>query len=75
MLTKVSGPLVPPAAAAVAANFSPSVLLQGGAGAAEAVGGGAGGPGAGGSHFAVGDLVQICADIERMKVGGFTRAK
>ncbi len=77
VLTRVSGPLMPPGAsgaAASASNFAPS-LMPGGvaAAAAAAVSGGGGasqaeGGGGGGGHFAVGDLVQICADIERIKV-------
>ncbi len=67
MLTKVSGPLVAPGPN-VGANFNPTFLAgasdhSGGVGAS----GGATASG-GSSHFTVGDLVQICSDIERMKV-------
>lgn len=61
VITKVSGPIL--VAAATAANLAPA---GGYAVAVESVGGGGGGLGQ--QHFAVGDLVQICSDIERMKV-------
>ncbi len=76
VLTRVSGPLMLPGAsgaAAAASNFAPSLMPGGVAAAAAAAVSGGGGGGAsqaegGGGHFAVGDLVQICADIERIKV-------
>eukprot|EP00095_Tigriopus_kingsejongensis_P012561 snap_masked-scaffold257_size234952-processed-gene-0.11 protein:Tk12561 transcript:snap_masked-scaffold257_size234952-processed-gene-0.11-mRNA-1 annotation:"e3 ubiquitin-protein ligase mib1" len=52
VLTKVSGPLLPPLASNLA-TFSATGSSEGGGS---------------GQHFSVGDFVQICSDIERIKV-------
>ncbi len=81
VLTKVAGgPLVTPSVvgAAAAANFSPAAALMvpGVSTAASAASGSTSVDG--GPHFAVGDLVQICADIDRIKVSemlGFLQSR
>eukprot|EP00094_Tigriopus_californicus_P008731 TCALIF_08416-PA protein Name:"Similar to mib1 E3 ubiquitin-protein ligase mib1 (Xenopus laevis)" AED:0.20 eAED:0.20 QI:0/0/0/1/1/1/7/0/699 len=63
VLTKVAGPPLAPLASNLAASFSTPFSASGSVDER-----GAGGGGGGQQHFSVGDLVQICSDVERMKV-------